>query len=106
MCVVSPSSIIPTCLRIPVGVVLVVMGREVLVLDIVGGALGMRPRFQREGSLTLALLRELRDIQRHMSLRALSARDVDVADAGAVRTAGIRGELAEHDEVECVLLVC
>ena len=81
------------------------MEKEVLVLDIVGGVL-LRPRFQRWESLTLAFLRELRDIQRHMSLRAFSTRDVDVADAGAIRTASVRGELAEHDEVECVLLVC
>lgn len=58
------------------------------------------------GSLTLALLRELRDIQRHMSLHALRTRDVDVADAGAVRTTGVGGELAEHDKVECVLVIC
>ena len=76
------------CLRIPVGVVVVVIGREVLVLHIVGKALGLRSWVER-GSLTLALLRELRDIQRHMSLRTLSTRDVDVADAGAVRTAGV-----------------
>ena len=56
--------------------------------------------------LALALLRELRNIQWHMSLRTLSTRDVDVADASAVRAAGVGGELAEHDEVECVLLVC
>lgn len=56
--------------------------------------------------LALALLRELRNIQWHMSLRTLSTRDVDMADAGAVRAAGVGGELAEHDEVECVLSVC
>lgn len=41
-----------------------------------------------------------------MSLRALRARYVDVADAGPVGAAGVRGKLSEHDEVEGVLFVC